>query len=100
MVTPVLHRGTDEIEVPVRLSQIPLEVRQAVAHELARKWKLKGVEYTIWLLAVSNPRGDKDVELVVPYSKYERVIKQRKRVRSAMPPGLAEILAEPPRRIF
>lgn len=39
----------------VRLTQIPKELRLTVAHELAAKWRLKGMDYALFMLAADTP---------------------------------------------
>jgi hypothetical protein len=65
---PPLTHGADEWTV-VRLSQIDADLRRTVAHELARYWKLQGLQYALWMLRVTAPTAEQDVALAVPAEK-------------------------------
>jgi hypothetical protein len=53
--------------VTVLLHQIPKNLRLTVAHELASKWRLKGMDYALFLLAAETPK--EDPHLRVPADK-------------------------------
>lgn len=79
----------------VRLSDVPLDLREAVAHELASAWKLKGIPYLLFLTRARNPTPEQDVMLEVPVAK-ARLVAEGKRPRCAMPKELREDLRLPP----
>jgi hypothetical protein len=39
----------------VRLTDIPRELRLSVAHELATRWRLRGIDYALFLLSAESP---------------------------------------------
>jgi hypothetical protein len=41
--------------VEISLTQIPKELRLTVAHELAARWRLRGMDYALFLLAAETP---------------------------------------------
>jgi hypothetical protein len=70
---PPSTNGADEWTV-VRLSQIPAELRQSVAHELAKHWKLQGLTYAAWMIRVTRPQGREDVAIAVPAAKAQLIM--------------------------
>jgi len=58
--------------VPVRLSQVPLELRLSMAHDLAARWRLRGMDYAVFLLAAQRPVDDP--ELWVTWDARESVL--------------------------
>ena len=58
--------------VTVLLHEIPKELRLTVAHELATRWRLRGFDYALFLLAAESPRDDPS--LTVDVEKYETVM--------------------------
>lgn len=78
--------------VTVLLHEIPKDLRLSVAHELASRWRLKGMDYALFLLAAETPR--EDPELRVTAEKARMVLagerpKGPTPVELAIPPVLA-----------
>lgn len=67
----------------VYLHQIPLDLRIAVAHDLATRWKLRGMDYAVFMLAAEKP--EQDPALLVDVEKVELVM-AGKRPRGDTPP--------------
>jgi hypothetical protein len=60
-------------QVVVHLHEIPKSLRLTVAHELARYWKLTGLDYALFLVAAAQP--ELDPELKVPRDKAKQVLR-------------------------
>lgn len=60
----------------ISLHQVPKELRLAVAHELATKWRLRGMNYALFLLAAETPV--EDPHLRVSTEKAELVLSGRR----------------------
>lgn len=76
----VLH-GEADGTVTIRLSEIPSELREKVAGELAIAWERHGVGPDAWLalrLAALNPTGKRDVKLQVPAWKADLVLRGKR----------------------
>lgn len=72
MSTRPPNMGADVVDV--RLSDIPVELRQTVAHELAKSWKVKGLPFLVFLHNATTPEGEKDVVLRVTAEKAQLVL--------------------------
>jgi len=87
MTTSALTNGGGR--VTVLLHEVPKELRLRVAHELATRWKLKGLDYALFLLSAESPV--EDPALRVPAEK-AALVQEGKRPLG----GLPEELAIPP----
>lgn len=79
--------------VQVRLSDVPLDLREQVATELARRWRLTGTDYALFLLCAFRPQEDPSI--MVPAEKAERALTGR-RPLGTMPEDLAVVLRSRP----
>ena len=87
MTTSALSNGGGL--VTVLLHEVPKALRLKVAHELATRWKMRGLDYALFLLAAESPV--QDPELRVPAEKAMLVAEGKRPLG-----GLPEELAIPP----
>lgn len=72
--------------VTVLLHEIPKDLRLTVAHELATRWRLKGMDYALFLLAAEIPREDPHLDVT---EEKARIVLAGERPKGPMPPELA-----------
>ncbi len=73
----------------VTLESVPVEIRLEVASELAKSWRLRGIDYALWMLRAQSPESHPPLK--VDAAKLELVMSGRR------PPGPVprELLASP-----